>query len=159
MRRDWLRCTSRGEEFRLWNRQRSQFRTFPEQIEGWLHRELHYIRNEADVYRGRFNFAFLGGLAQKEFGRSFDRGVLRRFALRHGYYHSLPEEKSKLYTRFETSGPGVLFQHDSSHHLWLPLVGRRHPLILTEDDYSRKVLGGRIVEVEQPESILFLPEL
>lgn len=148
MRKNWLRCARRGEEFRLWNRQRSQFHRFPKEIQAWLHQELYYIRNEADIYRGRFNFAFLVELAQKEFGRSFDRSVLRRFALRHGYYHALPEEKSKLCTRFETSGPGVLFQHDSSHHLWVPLAKKRHRLILTEDDYSRKVLGGRIVEVE-----------
>jgi transposase InsO family protein len=68
--------------------------------------------------------------------------------LRYGYYHALPEEKGKVYIRFETSGPGVLFQHDSSHHEWLPLARRRHPLILTEDDYSRRVVGGRIVEEE-----------
>jgi hypothetical protein len=28
-----------------------------------------YIRTEADVYRGRFNFAFLAELAEKEFQR------------------------------------------------------------------------------------------
>jgi len=60
----------------------------------------------------------------------------------------LPEEKGKVYTRFETSGPGVLYQHDSSHHMWLPLTGQRQVLILTEDDYSRRVLGGRIVRAE-----------
>jgi len=107
-----------------------------------------YIRNEADIYRGKFNFAFLVELAEKEFGRQFDRSVFRRFALRHGYYHALPEEKGKVYTRFETSGPGVLYQHDSSHHMWLPLTGQRQALILTEDDYSRRVLGGRIVRAE-----------
>ncbi|MBI5188007.1 MAG: hypothetical protein HZA07_02890 [Nitrospirae bacterium] len=148
LRRDWLRCQLKGEEFRLWNRTKSNFRTFPEDIEGWLHKELMYIRNEANTYRGKFNFSFLTELAEKEFGRTFDRSVFRRFALRYGYYHALPEEKSKVYTRFETSGPGVLYQHDSSHHLWLPLTGERHALILTEDDYSRKVLSGKVVNAE-----------
>lgn len=100
------------------------------------------------MYRGRFNFAFLAELAEKEFQRVFPRNSLRLFALRHGYYHALPEEKGKLYTRFEVSGPGVLFQHDASHHLWLPSTGKRYPLLLTEDDYSRMVLGARIVEEE-----------
>lgn len=148
VRREWLRCRIKGEEFRLWNRTKSDFRAFPKKIEEWLHKELMYIRNEADIYRGKFNFAFLVELAEKEFGRQFDRSVFRRFALRYGYYHALPEEKGKVYTRFETSGPGILYQHDSSHHLWLPLTGKKQALILTEDDYSRKVVGGRIVRAE-----------
>jgi len=148
LRRDWLRDRRRGEAFRLWNRPRSDFHRFSEEIEDWLHEELHYIRNGAEIYRGRFNFAFLGESAEKAFGRGFDRSVLRRFALRHGYYHALPEEKEKVYIRFETSGPGVLFQHDSSHHAWLPVTRRKHWLILTEDDYSRVVVGGKLVEEE-----------
>lgn len=87
-------------------------------------------------------------LAEREFKREFHRNSIRLFALRHGYYHALPEEKSKVYTRFETSGPGALFQHDSSPHLWIPLLGQRQSVILTEDDYSRKVLGAVILEKE-----------
>jgi transposase InsO family protein len=68
--------------------------------------------------------------------------------LKKGYYHALPQEKGKVYTRFETSGPGALFQHDSSYHLWLPKVGRKHYLLLTKDDYSRRVVGVKLVEVE-----------
>lgn len=110
-----------------------------------------YIRSEADVYRGRFNFAFLAEQAEKEFQRIFQRNSICLFALMlmHGYYHALPEEKEKVYTRFEVSGPGVLFQHNSSHHVWLPRTGKSHPLILTGDDYSRRVVGGRILEVEK----------
>ena len=32
MRRDWLRCRMRGEEFRLWNRRRSDFNRFSEEV-------------------------------------------------------------------------------------------------------------------------------
>ncbi len=156
LRRRWLRCKLTGKRFFLWAREISEFHKFPEDVEEWLHKELRYIRAEADVYRGRFNFAFLAELAEKEFGRQFDRSVFRRFALRHGYYHALPEEKSKLYTRFETSGPGALFQHDSSHHLWIPLLGQRQTVILTQDDYSRKVLGAVILEKETAASHLAL---
>jgi len=143
LRRQWLRDRGSGREFALWNRKESRFHRFPDAVEDWLHQELKYIRTEAEVYRGRFNFAFLAELAEKEFQRVFPRNSLRLFALRHGYYHALPEEKGKVYTRFEVSGPGVLFQHDTSHHLWLPSTGRRHALLLTEDDYSRRVLGSQ----------------
>lgn len=148
LRRRWLKCMLKNEEFRLWDRKESGFHKFSEEIERWLHKELKYIRTEADVYRGRFNFAFLVEMAEREFGRQFDRSVFRRFALRYGYYHALPEEKSKVYTRFETSGPGVLFQHDTSQHLWIPYLRQRQSVILTQDDYSRKVLGAVIVEQE-----------
>lgn len=86
IRKKWLRCKRRGEGFRLWDRSRSDFHKFPEEIEEWLHEELQYIRNEADLYRGRFNFAFLGERAEREFGHPFQRNSLRRFAFRHGYY-------------------------------------------------------------------------
>lgn len=156
LRKRWLRCRLRGEEFRLWDRRESKFHTFPEQVEGWLHRELKYIRTEADVYRGRFNFAFLAEMAEREFQRGFSRNSIRLFALRHGYYHALPEEKNKVYTRFETSGPGALFQHDTSHHLWIPLLRQMQAVILTEDDYSRKVLGAVILDRETTASHLSL---
>lgn len=94
--------------------------------------------------------------AEREFQREFQRNSIRLFALRHGYYHTLPEEKGKVYTRFETSGPGALFQHDSSHHLWVPFLRQRQPFILTQDDYSRKVVGAQILEKETTISHLTL---
>jgi len=156
LRERWLRCKMHGGELRLWDRKESGFNRFSEEIEDWLHKELKYIRNEADIYRGRFNFAFLAEMAEKEFQREFQRNSIRLFALRHGYYHALPEEKGKVYTRFETSGPGVLFQHDTSHHLWIPFLGQRQSVILTEDDYSRKVLGAIVLEKETTASHLSL---
>lgn len=156
LRKQWLRSRLRGERFLLWNRKESKFHAFSDEVEAWLHKELKYIRTEADIYRGRFNFAFLVELAEREFGRSFKRNSFRRFALRHGYYRALPEEKSKVYTRFETSGPGALFQHDTSQHLWIPLLGQRQSVILTQDDYSRKVLGATIIDRETTASHLSL---
>ncbi|MEM3112762.1 MAG: hypothetical protein QXY90_06960, partial [Candidatus Anstonellales archaeon] len=125
------------------------------QIREWLDRELRYIRQEADLFRGRFNFAFLAEEAERRFGRPFCRNSIRLYAFppkadptlseRNGYYHALPSEKGKVYTRFETSGPGALFQHDSSYHLWIPAMGEKQYLVLTKDDYSRRVVGARMV--------------
>jgi transposase InsO family protein len=148
LRKRWLLCLAKGEPFNLWGRKENAFHRFSLEVERWLKGQLHYIRDEADIYRGRFNFAFLSEEAEKEFGYFFHRNSFRRFALREGYYHALPDEKGKVYTRFETSGPGALFQHDTSPHLWIPLLGGRQHLILTEDDYSRMVVGGRLVERE-----------
>lgn len=147
LRKRWL-LKNRNNPFRLWQRTKNAFHVLREDVRQWLEQELQYIRQEADLFRGKFNFAFLSEEAQRQFGRPFSRNSLRLYALRNGYYHALPDEKGKLYTRFETSGPGALFQHDSSYHLWLPRTKQKHYLILTKDDHSRRVVGARIVPKE-----------
>jgi transposase InsO family protein len=147
LRKRWL-LRNRKRSFRLWQRADNTFHVLAEEVRQWLDKELQYIRQEADLFRGKFNFAFLAEEAEKRFGRPFCRNSLRLYALRSGYYHALPGEKGKVYTRFETSGPGALFQHDSSYHLWVPHRREKQYLILTKDDYSRKVVGARLVERE-----------
>jgi transposase InsO family protein len=147
LRRKWL-LSGKKRPFRLWQRGENAFHVISSEVRQWLDRELHYIQKEAERFRGKFNFAFLAEEAQKRFDRPFSRNSLRLYALKNGYYHALPEEKGKVYTRFETSGPGALFQHDSSYHLWLPKRGEKHYLILTKDDYSRRVVGARVVQRE-----------
>jgi len=144
LRKRWL-LSNRKRPFLLWQRVENAFHVISVEVSEWLDKELHYIQKEAETFRGKFNFAFLAEEAEKRFGRPFCRNSLRLYALKNGYYHALPEEKGKLYTRFETSGPGALFQHDSSSHLWLPKTEEKHYLILTKDDYSRRVVGARIV--------------
>lgn len=148
LRREWLRVKRRGETFLLWNRPNSNFNRLNDEVVRWLHEELKYICNEAKLFRRNFNFAFLAEQATKEFGRPFNRNTIRLFALKHGYYHGNPEEKKKIYIRFETSGPGALFQHDTSIHRWLPLTKRKQALILTKDDYSRMIVGAKLVDCE-----------
>jgi len=132
----------------LWQRRQNAFHVPSAEVRQWLDEELRHIRQEADLFRGKFNFAFLAEQAEKRFHRSFSRNSLRLCALKSGYYHALPEEKGKIYTRFETSGPGALFQHDSSYHLWVPERAAKHYLILTKDGHSRRVVGARLVERE-----------
>jgi hypothetical protein len=50
--------------------------------------------------------------------------------------------------RFEMPGPGILFQHDASRHCWLPALGGQQYLLLTQDDYSRRVVGALLVARE-----------
>jgi len=148
LRRRWLRCVIDHHPFTLYARKESVFHRLPEEVERWLREELIYIRHQADVFRGRFNFAVLAEEAEKKFGHPFHRETLRYFALRHGYYHAQPEEKRKVYVRFETPGPGFLFQHDSSKHRWVPALGGYQHVIATKDDYSRVYVGAHLVERE-----------
>jgi len=147
LRKRWIR-SNRKRPFSLWQRTENAFQVISTEVKEWLDKELSYIRYEAETFRGRFNFAFLAEEAEKRFGRPFNRNSIRLYALKRGYYHALSSEKGKVYTRFETSGPGALFQHDSSYHLWLPEIGKKQYLIVTKDDYSRMIVGARIVEVE-----------
>jgi transposase InsO family protein len=147
LRKGWL-LQSRNRPFSLWQRRESAFHVISADVRQWLDEELRYIRQEANLFRGKFNFAFLAEQAERRFHRPFSRNSLRLYALKSGYYHALPQEKGKVYTRFETSGPGALFQHDSSYHLWVPERADKYYLILTKDDYSRKVVGARLVERE-----------
>jgi len=109
LRKRWL-LRNRKKPFRLWQRVDNAFHVLTEEVRQWLDRELRYIRQEADLFRGKFNFAFLAEEAEKHFHRPFSRNSLRLYALRNGYYHAIPDEKGKVYTRFETSrGPGPCF--------------------------------------------------
>lgn len=138
----------KGEEFKLYNREVKPTRSFAPDVEKFFHEELYYITRCEGRFKNKFNFSFLAEQAEKKFDRPFSRNSIRRFALRHDYYHAKPSEKKKVYIRFETPGPGFLFQHDTSHHIWLPLTNSFSDLILTKDDYSRKVVGRKLVEKE-----------
>lgn len=148
LRRRWLRCELRGEEFKLYGRERSDFHRYPEGEAEFLREELGYIRDEAEIYKGKFNFSFLAEEAEKGFRHRFHRDSIRRFAIREGYYQMLPQQKGKVYVRFEMSKIGALYQHDTSTHLWIPSMGRNSDLIMTEDDYSRMVVGSKLVDKE-----------
>jgi transposase InsO family protein len=147
LRKRWL-LRNRRQSFSLWRRSKNTFHVLSAEVQQWLEEELRYIRHRADAFRGKFNFAFLAEEAEKKFDRPFNRNSFRVYALKLGYYHGRPDEKGKVYTRFETSGPGALFQHDSSFHLWLPCTRKRHYLLLTKDDYSRLVVTARLVPAE-----------
>jgi len=148
LRREWLFKSYKGEFTLSKHRGRPGPRFHPE-AEHWLHQELAFIRDEAGHgFRNRFNFAHLAERAEQRFHRSFPRNSLRRWAIRHGYYQGDPEQTRKVFTRFETSAPGVLFQHDSSRHIWLPYTREYSTLIATQDDHSRKVVGGLLVASE-----------
>jgi hypothetical protein len=136
LRKCWLRSVIGNRPFELYGRRESAFHCLPGEEERWLHEELAFIRRKAVVHRARFNFAVIAEEAEKAFGHPFHRATLRAFAVRHGYYHARPEEKKKVFVRFETPGLGFLFQHDCSEHRWIPALGGTQYLILTKDDYS-----------------------
>jgi hypothetical protein len=60
---------------------------FTPEVEQFLHAYFRDIQQDVEHYQERFNFALATEEGHKHFGYPFHRNSLRRFALRHGYYH------------------------------------------------------------------------
>ncbi len=144
LRRAWLR---HREAWELAAPARTA-RGWPVAIQAWLHAECQYVRDQVGPFQGRFNFAMLAEAAHQRFGRRLSRSGVRRWAIRQGYYQQTRAEVQKVYVRWESAGPGALWHHDASHHCWLPRQGGYHDLILTEDDYSRRIVGWHLAAQE-----------
>jgi len=148
LRKRWLRAKIGKRVFKLCSSGQNQKRSLTQDIQDFLHQELSYIKKGAYYYRSKFNFAYLSEQVSKKFGVSIQRNTIRRFAIKEGYYSQTSKEKKKPCIRFEMDSIGALFQHDTSRHVWLPLSGRYHDLIMTKDDHSRLITGFSLREVE-----------
>lgn len=148
LRKRWLKAHIGKKPFRIQSSGENQKLSLSDNIQDFLHQELSYIKKEAHYYRNRFNFAYLSERVFQKFGLSLHRNTIRRFAIKQGYYHQIPKEKKKPCIRFEMDSIGALFQHDTSRHVWLPLSGRYHDLIMTKDDHSRLITGFSLRETE-----------
>jgi len=147
LRKAWLRQRA-VEAFQLNPSGMMKKRSLVPEIQNFLHQELKYIKEQAYHYRGVFNFAFLSEKVEKEFEVFIHRNTIRRFALNQGYYEQTNQEIHKPCIRFEMDSIGALFQHDTSRHVWLPLSGRYHDLLMTKDDHSRRVVAYDLREIE-----------
>ena len=117
----------------------------PGVVRGYLEEELKYLKEESPYFKGHFNFAVLSQQCHQRFGKRMHRNTVRRYAIREGFFNPKTDHTGKPHLRFEMGAVGMLFQHDSSIHVWLPLTQRLDTLILTIDDHSRKVVGGLLV--------------
>lgn len=148
LRKRWLKATLKGQPFNLQSSGQNQKRSLKDNIQKFLHDELTYLKEDAYYYRGKFNFAFLSEKVEKKFNVFIHRNTIRRFAIKEGYYEQTAKEKQKPCIRFEMDSIGALFQHDTSHHIWLPCSGRYHDLIMTKDDHSRRTMAFGLREAE-----------
>jgi hypothetical protein len=148
LRKKWLESKGEIERFSLYRRTEHTGHQLPEEYEQFLHKELTYIKEDAKYYKGKYNFELISEMLDQEHRVKIHRNTIRRWAIKKGYYSGDRKQTRKVYTRFEMSGPGELYQHDTSNHAWLPNTGRHHDLIMTEDDHSRLVVNGILVEKE-----------
>jgi len=132
----------------LYERPQKGSSRLPAEVQDFILEELRYIKEDSKYFKGHFNFAVLAQQCQKRFGKRYHRNTIRRWAVAQGMYSPEKDSTGKPCIRFETGGVGFLFQHDSSHHAWLPLTKRKDYLILTIDDHSRKVVGAKLTPRE-----------
>jgi hypothetical protein len=148
LRKQWVEAKGEISRFNLYRRTEYPTTNLPEDVNKFLHKELTYINEEAKHYKGKFNFELISERTDQEFGIKPHRNTIRRWAMNHGYYDGDIKKTRKVYIRFEMAGPGELYQHDSSNHIWLPDTGQQQEVILTEDDHSRLIVNGVLVEKE-----------
>jgi hypothetical protein len=89
------------------------------------------------------NFALVADELARKFQFHRSRAVVAAYIRQH-FPHLVPTPNSgpKPRRRWQCAAIGELWQHDSSPHAWWP--EQNYPtLILTVDDHSRKILGGR----------------
>jgi transposase InsO family protein len=106
------------------------------------------VKTQSPFFKGHFNFSFLAQRVHQKLGVRLSRYTVRRWAIKEGYFNPAIDTAAKAYVRFETGGIGMLFQHDSSIHVWVPLTKRKDVLIATIDDHSRKIVGACVVPKE-----------
>lgn len=146
LKTQWLDAWSRDKKDGAWMYKREEFsQGLPSEVRSYLEEELRYLKEESPFFKGHFNFAVLAEQCHRIFGKRHHRNTIRKWAMREGYYNPKEDKTGKPCIRFETGAVGILWQHDSSHHVWVPHTKRMSVLILTEDDHSRKVVGGLLV--------------
>ena len=130
----------------LVRRSKRSSRDLPLAVRRLLQREIHYAKHESEFFKGHINFSYLAEECMKRYRKRVHRNSLRRWAIGQGLYKPGKDRTGKAYIRFEMGGIGMLFQHDSSLHIWVPHMGIKHTLIMTVDDHSRLVVGARLVD-------------
>lgn len=95
-----------------------------------------------------YNYSAVRDNVAERLNNNISSQTVRNRAKKWGYY--IPErKKDKSHTReVVTQAPGMLLQHDSSHHKWSPYAEKRWALITTIEDFSRYLLYAEFFERE-----------
>jgi hypothetical protein len=150
LRERWFRLRDEKQPQKDWLYQRplTGESRLPPEVRDFLKDECQYLKGQSKLFHGHFNFSFLAEQCHRKFGKRYSRHTLRRWIIAQGLFDPKTDTTSKAFVRFETGGIGMLFQHDSSKHLWVPATGRNEILIATIDDHSRKLVAATLVPLD-----------
>jgi hypothetical protein len=101
-----------------------------------------------DIPLKYYNYSAIRDSVVDKIGRSISAQTIRNRARDWGYKIPRPKSSNPHTRVVLTSGPGILLQHDASHHLWSPYADKKWCLITTIDDYSRMLIYAELFEEE-----------
>ncbi len=100
-----------------------------------------------DIPVNSYNYAAIRDEVCRKTSQIVSAETVRQRAIDWGY--TCPKPPKKIHDReVITTAPGILLQHDSSHHLWAPLAEEKWSLITTIDDFSRYLLFADFFQPE-----------
>jgi len=128
-------------------------RETPSRIASWVEKEIEKelmlqknLLDDSTLPITSYNYsAIRDRLAKQRIGVALSTIIDRAQSL--GCYQAHP--RKKVHDReVVTSAIGALIQHDASHHRWSPYAKERWALVVSLDDFSRKILYADFVEQE-----------
>ncbi|MBI3255905.1 MAG: DDE-type integrase/transposase/recombinase [Candidatus Andersenbacteria bacterium] len=116
------------------------------QIRRELQAEKKLIENQ-DVPVWRYNYSYVRDQLLEKYQELVSVNTIISRAKEWGFYQGKPP-KQKHEREVVTNYTGELIQHDSSHHLFAPLMGEKLYLATSLDDFSRALLYAELWEHE-----------
>lgn len=116
------------------------------QIKQELVAEKKLIDNR-DIPIQRYNYSYIQDELQRKYQQSVSVNTIINRAKQWGYYQGKCPKKTHD-REVITNYTGELIQHDSSHHLFAPLMGKKIYLTTSLDDFSRALLYADFWEQE-----------
>ncbi|MEO0294370.1 MAG: hypothetical protein ABIN61_09190 [candidate division WOR-3 bacterium] len=126
-------------------------RRLPEEVDKVIRKELEIDKRlieDRNTPIWNYNYSSIRDEAVRQLGYKISAQTVRNRAKEWGYYLPKVRKEKNISREVITGAPGILLQHDSSHHKWSPYAKKRWTLITTLDDYSRYLLYAKFVDVE-----------
>lgn len=139
------------DNFTLSYPHRRSHHRLPEEVDKIIRNELetdYRLIRDPETTITNFNYAYLTDCINKQIKQPISAQTVRNRAKEWGYYIPTRKKEKNPPRYVLTNAPGMLIQHDSSHHKWSPYAKEKWSLITTLDDYSRLLLYADFVEHE-----------
>ena len=121
-------------------KRRNTHRRLSSAVEAVIRAELaqeQQLINNPNIPVTSYNYAALTDRIVEQIEGTVSAQTVRNRAKAWGYYAPRKLPKTNHVRVVLTTAPGLLLQHDASHHLWSPFATSKWVLITTLDDYSR----------------------
>ena len=141
LRRQWLACLRRGEEWAPGVSGGDHHPPWPTDSVGFL--------RDALSCKPPYSYAFAASEMERLTRFKADRAQVRLWAIRNGLAHASPREvRDRHWRRFQRSSIGELWQMDSTPFPWLGPGTPQLPMLNMLDDCSRMQTGGTVYAAE-----------